>query len=45
VLIHLDHSRSYVNQEALDYNMSVREETIQTKRTWSKEGILKQDKP
>jgi glycosyltransferase involved in cell wall biosynthesis len=45
VLIHLDHSRSYVNQEALDYNMSVREETIQTKRTWSKEGILKLDKP
>ena len=45
VLIHLDHARGYVNQEALDKNMKIRKETIHTKATWTEYGILKQSKP
>lgn len=42
VLIHLDHARGYVNQEALDKNLAIRQSTISSKATWSPDGILKQ---
>jgi len=42
VLIHLDHARAYVNQEALDKNRAIRQSTIASKSTWSSNGILKQ---
>jgi glycosyltransferase involved in cell wall biosynthesis len=42
VLIHLDHARGYVNKEALDKNMAIRQSTISSKTTWSPDGILKQ---
>ena len=43
VLIHLDHARGYVNQEALDTNMAIRKETVRSKSTWTPNGILKQE--
>lgn len=45
VLIHLDHARGYVNQQALDKNMAIRKATVRNKATWTAEGILKQEKP
>ena len=43
VVIHLDHARGYVNQEALDKNKAIREETKANKSTWTSFGIRKQD--
>lgn len=43
VVIHLDHARGYVNQEALDKNKAIREETKANKSTWTPFGIRKQD--
>lgn len=45
VLIHLDHARGYVNQEALDKNMVIRKETVLKKSVWTADGILKQEQP
>ncbi len=42
VLIHLDHARGYVNQDALDKNLAIRQSTISSKATWSPDGLLKQ---
>lgn len=45
VLLHLDHARGYVNQEALLKNLVIREATVRNKSTWTADGILKQNKP
>ena len=42
VLIHLDHARGYVNQDALDKNMAIRKKTILSKSSWTPNGIIKQ---
>lgn len=41
VVIHLDHSRGYVNQEALDINIAIRKQTHDLKKTWTDFGIVK----
>ncbi|MGJ8671451.1 glycosyltransferase family 2 protein [Rubritalea sp.] len=43
LLIHLDHARGYIDQEQLNKNMAIRQQTVQDKITWSPDGILKQD--
>jgi hypothetical protein len=41
VCIHLDHSRSYVNQNDLDNNAAIRNETKAKSKTWTDFGIKK----
>lgn len=42
VVIHLDHARGYVNQEALAKNKAIRQQTKEQKSTWTPFGIFKQ---
>ena len=39
ICLHLDHSRGYVNSEALEINKEIRKETKRTKKTWTNFGI------
>lgn len=39
--VHLDHARGYVNEKALTLNKQIREETKNTKSTWTAFGIKK----
>lgn len=41
IVLHLDHGRPYVNQEAWDRNNAIRRETKQKKLTWTPFGIDK----
>ncbi|MFN7676780.1 glycosyltransferase family 2 protein [Flavobacterium sp.] len=41
ICLHLDHSRSYVNTEAIKNNMEIRHHNKQHKITWIKTGIYK----
>lgn len=41
VLLHLDHARSYVSDEHLEYNQNVRNETVTSGRIWTENGIVK----
>ena len=41
VTMHLDHSRGYVNQEVIDFNKKVREQTKAQRITWTPFGIEK----
>ena len=39
ICVHLDHSRGYLNSEALEINKEIRKETKRTKKTWTNFGI------
>lgn len=41
ICLHLDHSRGYVNQEALDKNMAIRIETKRKKKVYTEFGLKK----
>ena len=39
VLLHLEHGRGYIREEALARNLQIRRETLRDKRTWTEFGI------
>ncbi len=39
ICVHLDHSRGYVNEEAMEVNRQIRAETKRSKKTWTEFGI------
>jgi len=41
VLLHLDHTRSYVNPEDLARNLEFRKQTVASRTTWCDQGIIK----
>jgi len=41
ICLHLDHSRGYVNQEAIDANLKIRKTTKELKAIWTDFGIQK----
>lgn len=43
VCVHLDHSRGYINQDAIDKNLLIREETKKNKKIRTPFGITKSD--
>lgn len=45
VLLHLDHTRAYVNPEDLARNLAFRQQTIASGATWCEQGILKGPRP
>ena len=45
ICVHLDHPRSYRNDEALEQNRRMRRDTITRRRVWTEFGILKGPPP
>ncbi len=43
ICLHLDHSRSYVNEKDLDYNAAIWKETKEKTKIWTDFGIEKKD--
>lgn len=41
LLLHLDHSRSYRNEESLAQNLAIRKQTVEEKLDWTGYGIMK----
>lgn len=44
VVLHLDHTRGYKNQESIDKNIAIRRETRLQKKKWTQFGIAKDQK-
>jgi glycosyltransferase involved in cell wall biosynthesis len=45
ICIHLDHKREYKTRESVQFNVNVRKETKRLKKTWTENGIVKQNTP
>lgn len=45
ICVHLDHGHEYVRQEAVEYNLSLREQTRRERRTWTEAGLVKGPPP
>lgn len=43
ICVHLDHSRGYVNQEAMDFNKQLREQVKAEKKQYTKYGIIQEE--
>lgn len=42
ICIHLDHGRGYKTKESIQFNLNVRKETKDLKKTWTSNGIVKE---
>ena len=45
VCVHLDHSRGYVHQKAIERNLEIRRQTHAMRKVWTQFGIVKQPQP
>jgi hypothetical protein len=43
IVVHLDHDRGYKTKDSVQFNLGIRKETKQLRKTWTENGIVKEN--